>query len=336
MLLASVAVLAFGVPAAPAGAVRGERHQREDDVAGLGLQLLDIPVARVEDPRARSYIVDHLKPGATIHRRVEVRNTSAERQHVELYAGAAAVKDNAFTVPEGRAGNELSSWVTLETASVDLPPGEKEPVQLSIEVPKSASKGERYGAIWAQITSRPTEGGNISQVHRVGIRMYLDIGPGGEPPTDFRIDGMAAERGTGQWPMVTARVTNTGGRALDMGGTLSLTHESGALRGGPFSVTKGVTILPGESGRVGVELNQVLPAGRWDARLTLHSGTVERTADGRITLPVAAEVVPVKSALSRWVAWSLGVGTALVALVAVLVWYLVRRRGRFGINARVA
>ncbi|WP_320065681.1 hypothetical protein [Micromonospora sp. RTGN7] len=320
----------------PADAVRGEPHQREDDIPGLGIQLLDIPVARVEDPRARAYIVDHLKPGTTIHRRVEVRNTSAERQRVALYAGAAAVEGNAFTVSDGRTGNELTGWVTLESTSVDLPPGGSEPVEVTIAVPKSASKGERYGAVWAQITSRPKDAGNISQIHRVGIRMYLDIGPGGEPPTDFRIDALAAERGTGPWPMVTARVTNTGGRALDMGGTLSLANESGAVRAGPFTVTKGVTILPGENGQVGVELNQTLPAGRWDVRLTLVSGTVEHTAEGRITLPVAADVVPVKSAMSRWIALSLGAGTALLALVTAILWYLARRRGPFRVGARIA
>ncbi|MFF7901895.1 hypothetical protein ACFZCV_24290 [Streptomyces sp. NPDC007920] len=44
----------------------------------LGVKLLEAPVERKDDPRASSYIVDHLAPGSTIHRRVEVANDSSE------------------------------------------------------------------------------------------------------------------------------------------------------------------------------------------------------------------------------------------------------------------
>jgi hypothetical protein len=87
----------------------------------------------------------------TISRRVEIGNTSDELQHVELYPGAAEVVDNAFTIFDGRKGNELTSWVTLESTSVDLPPGERKSVKVTITVPPTASKLERYGAIWAQV-----------------------------------------------------------------------------------------------------------------------------------------------------------------------------------------
>jgi hypothetical protein len=307
------------------------RQDRDDDVAGLGIQLLDVPVARVQDPRARVYIVDHLNPGTTIHRRVEVRNTSPDPQHVELYAGGAVVEGNAFTgLDKGHGANELSGWVSLEAASVDLPPGGKKPVQVTVAVPSAASRGERYAAVWAQITSAPVDGSNVAQIHRVGIRMYLDVGLGGEPPTDFKIDGLAVGPGPGEWPVVTARVHNTGERALDMTGTLSLSNESGSVRAGPFSVVTGVTILPGQSGQVGAPVTQSLPAGRWDVRLTLVSGTVQRTVDGRITLPVA-DTRAAKSLGPGWLALSLGAGAVLALVIVLFAWHLVRRRrGRSG------
>ncbi|WP_147457457.1 MULTISPECIES: hypothetical protein [unclassified Micromonospora] len=316
--------MALGVPAAPAVAVREQRHEPAGDPAAISIRMLDIPASRAEDPRARVYIVDHLRPGTTINRRVEVHNTSGDEQKVELYAGAASVENNAFTVPDGRAGNELSKWIRLRTTKVELAPGERKPVGVDIAVPRSASKGERYGAIWAQVTSATKGTGNVTQVHRVGVRVYLDIGPGGEPPTDFRIEGLAAQPGTGEFPVVTAKVTNTGERALDMTGHLSLSKE--AVRAGPFKVTNGVTILPGQSGQVRIEMNQALPAGVWDARVLLASGTVQRTADGRITLPVAAPMVVKASTGPGWLVYSLGAATALLVLVALAVWYFTRRQ----------
>ncbi|MFI6256956.1 hypothetical protein ACIBCL_12650 [Micromonospora zamorensis] len=322
MLLASVALVALGVSAAPAAAVREQRQEPAEDAA-ISIRMLDIPASRVQDPRAQVYIVDHLKPGATINRRVEVQNTSGETQKIDFYSGAASVENNAFTVPEGRTGNELSGWIRLKTSGIELDPGERRPVEVEIAVPRKASKGERYGAIWAQVTSAKERTGNITQIHRVGIRVYLDIGPGGEPPTDFRIDGLAAEPGPGEFPVITAKVTNTGERALDMTGTLSLTRA--AVQAGPFKVTNGVTILPGQSGQVQIEVNQALPAGTWDVHAKLASGIVERTATGKISLPVAAPMVVANSAGPNWLVYAVG-GIALLVLVTLASWYLVRRQ----------
>ncbi|MEU7585359.1 hypothetical protein AB0A95_03560 [Micromonospora sp. NPDC049230] len=300
-----------------------EQRQEPADEAAISIRMVDIPASRAQDPRARVYIVDHLNPGTTINRRVEVRNTSGETQKIEFYSGAASIEDNAFTVPEGRAGNDLSGWIRLETATVELDPGERRPVAVEIAVPRKASKGERYAAIWAQVTSTRERTGNVTQIHRVGIRVYLDVGPGGEPPTDFRIDGLAAEPGPGEFPVVTARVTNTGQRALDMTGTATLRKE--AVQAGPFTVTNGVTILPGQSGQVRVEIDQALPAGNWDVHATLVSGTVERTATGTISLPVAAPMAVATPTGPRWLVYAVG-GIALLALIALAGWYLVRRQ----------
>ncbi|MFI6271961.1 hypothetical protein [Micromonospora zamorensis] len=300
-----------------------EQRQEPAEDAAISIRMLDIPASRVRDPRAQVYIVDHLLPGTTINRRVEVENTSGESQKIDFYSGAASVENNAFTVPEGRTGNELSGWIRLKTARMELDPGERRPVEVEIAVPKKASKGERYGAIWAQVTSAKERTGNVTQIHRVGIRVYLDIGPGGEPPTDFRIDGLAAEPGPGEFPMVTAKVTNTGERALDMTGTLSLTRA--AVQAGPFKVTNGVTILPGQSGQVRIEVNQTLPAGTWDVHAKLASGIVERTATGKISLPVAAPMVVANSAGPSWLVYVVG-GIALLVLVTLAGWYLVRRQ----------
>ncbi|GAA2358212.1 hypothetical protein Cme02nite_34190 [Catellatospora methionotrophica] len=327
MLLASAALVALGVLAAPAEAGRQARQDPGAAAGGLGLQLLDIPVARVEDPRARAYIVDHVTPGMTIKRRVEVSNSSPKTQRVELYSGAANIEQNTFTVTDGRGGNELSRWTRLATKLIDLAPGAKQAVEVTIAVPDAASRGERYGAVWAQITSPPGKGGNVLQIHRVGVRVYLDVGPGGEPPTDFRIEGLAVERGTGQWPVLTARVTNTGERALDMTGSMSLANDTETVRAGPFGVTTGVTILPGQQGQVSAPIGQSMPDGVWHAELKLRSGMIERVATGQFSLPLAADSTALEP-VSGGGPLLIIVAVLVAVLLAALAWYLVRRRRR--------
>ncbi|MBF9131695.1 hypothetical protein I0C86_22400 [Plantactinospora sp. S1510] len=325
MLLTSVAVLALGASAAPTAAGRPMPGERDSGGSGIGLQLLEIPVARAQDPRANAYIVDHLEPGTSIQRRVEVRNTSDERHKVELYAGAASVEKNIFTAADGRGGNELSDWVTLDSDRVELAPGARKRVQVTVAVPGTASAGERYAAVWAQVTS-PARDGGVTQVHRVGVRMYLDIGMGGEPPTDFRIDQMAVGSGSGSWPVVTAWVHNTGRRALDMDGTLHLANDSETVRAGPFRVTTGVTILPGQRGQVSTTVDQPLAAGTWTAQLILSSGTVRRTAEAELVLPGVAQKA--KSAGPGLLLFVPGAAVALLLIAGLLGWRLRRARLR--------
>ena len=62
----------------------------------IGVRLLDAPATAQADPRARLYIVDHVAPGTTIRRRVQVTNTTSSTGHVALYAAAARIQDAAF------------------------------------------------------------------------------------------------------------------------------------------------------------------------------------------------------------------------------------------------
>ena len=55
------------------GAVRSSA-QTPPTPQSVGIRIIDVPTGRSEDPRARQYIVDHLAPGTTITRRVEVTN----------------------------------------------------------------------------------------------------------------------------------------------------------------------------------------------------------------------------------------------------------------------
>ncbi len=196
-------------------------------------------------------------------------------------------------------------------------------------MPRRASRGERYAAIFAELASRPN-GGNVLQVNRVGVRIYLDVGTGGDPPTDFRVDDLAVRHGPGKWQSVTAQVHNTGERALDMTGSLTLTRVGGTTRAGPYAVRTGITILPGQNGQVRATLNEPLPAGRWKAHMTLASGTVTRSADRVLTLSAQGGATMRASAQNGWLGSALlpGAIVALALVVGVFLWYRIRRARR--------
>ena len=60
---------------------------------------------------AREYVVDALKPGTTIHRRMEVSNTTTSLQHVTVYAAAAAITRGSFVGAAAHTANVLTDQV---------------------------------------------------------------------------------------------------------------------------------------------------------------------------------------------------------------------------------
>ena len=182
--------------------------------------------------------------------------------------------------------------------------------------------------MWAEVASAPAgDGGGIAAVSRVGIRLYLDIGPGGAPAADFTIDSLTAERSLDGTPRVVASVHNTGGRALDMGGTLQLRGGPGGLSAGPFPAVLGTTLAIGAVAPVAVELDNQVPAGPWDATIALSSGLVKRSAEATIIFPAVGASTPVipKADHFDWL-YLLLAGIAILGLVVAVLEVLRRRR----------
>jgi hypothetical protein len=135
---------------------------------------------------------------------------------------------------------------------------------------------------------------------------------------------------------VLAKVHNTGGRALDMSGSLRLADGPGQLTAGPFDATVGTTLGIGQTAPVTVMLDPSLPVGPWKATLELRSGLLRRKVEGTLTFPTAPAassppvtprevplykkenvVVPVAAAL-------IGLLSLVIAALALTAW--LRRR----------
>lgn len=301
--------------------------EADTDRGFVGIRLLDAPVDRADDPRARIYIVDHLAAGDVIERRVEVSNDTDREVTLPVYVGGADLDGGSFVPAEGDRG-DLTRWSDVEPSEVTLDPGERAQPMVRIAVPDDAPAGERYGVIWVEAPR--ADDGPIEAVNRVGVRIYLSVGEGGEPATDFRIDGLTAERPDAERLHVHAEVTNTGGRALDLRGELTLTDGPGGLSLDPVAPTEGRVLGVGDRGRVTFALDPSLPAGTWHAEVVLRSGAVERDAEGGLIIPEPGDITRAEvdegqaGDIPPWlltVAWLL----LLLVLVALIV-VLARRR----------
>jgi hypothetical protein len=223
-----------------------------------------------------------------------------------------------------------------------VPAGSKATAMVTITVPKDAAPGEQYGVIWAEARSAAKAGGGVVQVSRVGVRLYVSVGPGGPPPANFTIDTMTAQRAANGQPMVVASVHNTGGRAMDMSGALELTKGPGGLSAGPFPANVGVTLAVGADAKVTVALDKALPAGPWQATIKLRSGLIERETSATLTFPAKGSADPVATkpaepasgGVPTW-AYLAGAGL-LAALTAAAAAVTITRRRRLSPTSAVS
>lgn len=252
---------------------------------GLGIRLLEAPSPRANDPRAKSYIVDFVAPGTTFTRAFEVSNGTGRSIGIDLYDGPARVEGGAF-VPEARGReNALTSWMTVTPPNARLVPGARIRAQVRVAVPANARAGEYYGVVWAELPGVAPAGGGAAVANRVGIRVYLAVGPGGEPPTSFKLESFTPALDLEGRPSVDIRTCNDGGRAIDITGELTLSQGPGGVSAGPFPSSSSPSFGPGQCGQVVIELDPQLPKGPWVATVTLRSGEEERTARATVTFP---------------------------------------------------
>jgi hypothetical protein len=250
----------------------------------FGTRLVDVPVSEAHNPRALRYIIDYLPPGTVIHRRILVMNQEQQTAHLTSYPDAARIRGGVFVGDAGQARNELTTWITVQHSALTIPPHGSVMDRVTIKVPRGATRGEHYGVIWVQQVAhvRQASGVAIKEISRVGVRIYLAVGLGGAPPTKFAVSSVAGRSSAKGRPLLTARVSNTGGRAIDLSGTAHLTEGPGGTSANPFRAQQVLTLAPGQSGLVSFEPGRRLPSGPWQAKVTLVSGLNKASASATI------------------------------------------------------
>jgi hypothetical protein len=130
---------------------------------------------------------------------------------------------------------------------------------------------------------------------------------------------MTGKRSPDGQPEVVASVHNTGGRALDMSGTLQLSDGPGGLSAGPFSANLGTTLAIGATEPITIMLDKQIPDGPWHALVTLRSGLLKRSARATINFPATEASRP---------PYGLIAGLLILLLLAGISTALLMRRRR--------
>jgi hypothetical protein len=289
----------------------------------FGVRLVDVPVSEANNSRALRYIIDYLPTGTVVHRRILITNQEARPARFTVYSDAARIANGLFTGYAGKTRSELTGWIGVQHRTVTLAPGRSVMDTVTIKVPAGATRGEHYGVIWVQQTARShaASGFGLTEVSRVGIRIYLAVGKGGAPPTSFAITSITTGRSASGRPVIVARVDNVGGRAVDLDGSARLAHGPGNSSAGPYPSLQVITLAPGQTGNMTFVLPRSLPAGSWRATISLASGITTCTATATIRFPA---IVTAQAGLPM-MAW-IGIALGALAGAAVMVRYARQRR----------
>ena len=277
-----LAVATMMLPAGPAGAALAP--QAKAPPGGIGIRLVAVPTSVTGNPLARC-IIDHLAPGTTVLRQVEISNSTRAIADVVVYAAGASLGRHGFTFAPGHVQDQLSSWTSVRREVLSLRPGSDALSTVVLRVPKDASSGEKYAVVWAQVSSASSAHRGLLLVNRVGIRMYVSIGLGGNPPPKFTVGRLAAKRSATGQPFVAVIVHNSGDGPLDISGSLVLSDGPGGMHGGPYRVTLGPALGPGQSELATAVLSKLVPDGPWKAAISLMSGPTVRSATATLTFP---------------------------------------------------
>jgi hypothetical protein len=198
---------------------------------------------------------------------------------------------------------------------------------VTIKVPPGATRGEHYGVIWVQQAARVrgANGFGLNEIARVGVRIYLAVGRGGAPPTDFAITSITGHRSAKGQPSILVHVDDTGGRAVDLNGTARLTGGPGGTSAGPFRTRQTITLAPGQSGNMSFTLAKSLPNGPWQAKVTMVSGMTTRTATTTIQFGAVA-ASGIRLGVMAWTGIAFGVALVLVLALALILARHARQR----------
>jgi len=267
----------------------------------------------LDDDREGRYVTDHVAPGATVSRTVRIGNDGEAPLEVEVSVGGAAIVDDRFTFDaEVPGADELVSWASVLEDRVTVPAGDDVRVDIDLLVPPEADAGERYGVIWAAV--RGTDASGTSVVNRVGVRIYLSVGDGPAPTRDVDLELLAIERDDEGSLAGLLTVTNTGGRALDLRGEVTVGSAIGAM-------APAHTVAPGDSTEVPIvfEPDADVQAGRQDATVVVRAAGIERSGEATVVVPDGAGRRGPPASITSPTDRPGGVPVALAALLAALV-----------------
>jgi hypothetical protein len=103
---------------------------------------------RTSNPESWQFIYD-ADPGETFEEKIFVKNNGAEKMTLNLYGADGIIsQQGSFSAKTpDQVQRNVGKWIQVETASVELEPGEEKEVNVAIAIPKETPGGVYAGAI---------------------------------------------------------------------------------------------------------------------------------------------------------------------------------------------
>ncbi|WP_270037824.1 WxL protein peptidoglycan domain-containing protein [Solirubrobacter ginsenosidimutans] len=263
-----------------------------------------------------------VNPGGTVEDGIVVENPGTTPLHLALYGA------DAFTTAAGkldlRAADAKATgvgvWAQPSQADVTVPANGSVEVPFAITLPKDAKPGDYVGGI---VTADADQ--------RVPIQIRLRVGGALKP--SLAVEGVRVDYSGSANPLAKGDATVT--YAIHNTGNTILTAQQAVKVSGPFGrwavrapkVADTPTLLPGETWKASASLDDVAPALRLTASVTLVPLLTDAAGS---TAPLAA----IKASGHAWIVpWALLV--AILVLLGLVVAALAYRRAGAS-RARVA
>jgi hypothetical protein len=266
-----------------------------------------------------------LDPGGTITDALMVVNHGKKPLTLTVYSadGFTTQSGQLDLMTQQEKSTGIGSWVRAGQDSVAVPAGKTVEVPFTIALPKNATPGDHVGGIITSLSTPGDEPG-IEVDRRLAMKVHLRVG--GELAPALKVEDLHVDHDGPINPVGKGDATI--GYTIRNSGNAIVTAQQAASVSGPFgsfrvraaAVDDSPELLPGDSWKVEVPVDGVLPTVRVAATVTLTP--IVTDASGTIT-PLPA----VESTTHAWaMPWSALVLLLLLVALAVLAVRARRRR----------
>lgn len=247
-----------------------------------------------------SIIEEKAEPGQSQSMILHVTNMGVKE---ESYF--AAVRDIISLAGDGqpifakvgeKTGYDVSSWIEITKDKIVIQGGETKDIPFTITVPKDASPGGHFGAIFFVVEADQLKEIGSGIGYQVGTIVNLRVA--GNIQEDAQIREFNVDRGIYEKPRIefSTRLENLGNSALRIRGPIEITNMFGKKIGGVVMNDGGAVVLPRSERSFTVEwLGEGTAFGKYDAVMSLSYGDeVKKT----IVSSVSFWVLPKKIVLA--------------------------------------
>jgi len=254
------------------------------------------------------------KGGEVIVKKMTVHNDSSAPQSYTSVVNTIAPANEEGGLAFGPASTaDLSGWITVSPAKLDLAPNESADFNITIKVPAAAAAGGHYATVFAKSESSTQVASGASVTSMVGTSILLKVSGSTVESADVVEFSTSRARLTPGEPIdFSVRMRNTGNVHVRPQGTIQIYRDSVKMDEVAIN-SDGLNVLPSSIRKFVGSSNKTLPSGSYTAKLALTYG-----AGQAIAVPAISFVVVGESSMATMVAIILGI-FVLILIAALMV-----------------